>query len=154
MCSFAANVFEALPILCILEFEDHSLSPIAATSHGRTSLVSEINWMHLDHLQAALGRELLQTHNDLQQAALASAAEEQASRDGKRNAFDIILQGVVQVSQGRNLVSLFVQLLPGFYQLMPASSWLSNSIGDLAASIFPRVHCIVLYTHRTSNGTS
>lgn len=41
-----------------------------------------------------------------------------------------------------------------FYQLMPASSWLSNSIGDLAASIFPRVHCIMLYTHRTSNGTS
>lgn len=114
MCSFAANVFEALPILCILEFDDPSLSPIAATSHGRTSFVSEISWMHLDHLQAALGHELLETHNDLQQAALASAAEEQASRHGKRNAFDIILQGVVQVSQGRNLVSLFVQLLPGF----------------------------------------
>lgn len=67
--------------------------------------------MRLERLQAILGHQLLHTADDIQQAALAS---EHAPRDGRRDAFDTILLGVVQVSQGRLIVSLLVQLLPGF----------------------------------------
>lgn len=73
--------------------------------------------MHLERLQAVLGHQLSETAGNIRQAGLASG-EEQTSRDSRRDAFDTVLQGVVQVSQGRHFVSLLVS----------TSSWFLTSL--------------------------
>ena len=103
--------------------------------------------MRLERLQAVLGHQLLHTADDLQQAAFAS---EHAPRDGRRDAFDTILQGVVQVSQGRLIVCLLVQLLPGF---SPASFWQIARKPCCSHALFCALHHAVYANNKHSTNS-
>ena len=106
-------------LVAYFEFDDRSASPkMLSQAIAVSALSSKISRVHWEHLQAVLGHRLPHTADNIQQAALASDAEEHAPRDGRRDAFDTVLQGVVQVSQDTPVIELACSI-----QRTPASFW-------------------------------